>query len=616
MGKSVARGRRWLLCVALLAALGLAPRAGLQGAEQSLASLVPADAGFFLEINDFASHWSDFDDSVLFHRLQKYPPVAAWNAKNGDQLHLLTLKLAERLDIEPDLLLERLLGRRAAFAVWPRTNETEIDLGLLLLEAHDEEFLKRVFREVMGKRHRGKSHNRHRLEHAGHRYCVLPIHRDGQHMRIYLATLGKIGVVAGTEAIMKQVLDLYAGGETAPASLADADHYRAALARLRPAAAMTIFVNPRSWTELMTVKLEGDGESRYIQQALVDAWQAGQYWITSIEPMPHLAIDSFFKIDPERLSSPMRSMLSSLGGEAEALNRVPQNAMFAYAGRIDLGQLSRLLLSAGDESSMAQLDEMRDLLSGMLMGLDIFDDVLTSLGPDVVAFITPSDASPVGAAVGIRVRPREEGDARPEVSDALQGGLRNAMALATTFFNQRREGVREQEPARVVVEEIDGVKVTSLTGAQRFLPDEFVPSYGFLDDFFLFGTDPSALREMITVSPDASLAASGRMRELLGDRIATPSQLLYIDCAPFREFLKTHRGLVQASVAMTRGLDRDSTERSLDSLLQVLELAETIVIGAEIDESGFDFSIGLSTSPVEREEMKAVSVSGDANAAR
>lgn len=571
--------------------------------KRSLAALVPADAGLYMEFDDLATHARKFLNGAFYQRLVELPPLAAWRQQNELPLDKLADALSRQLGITPDEFWQKLLSRKAAMAVWPGSESPQS--GLFLLEAADQALLERAM-DALADAHRraGDLMDEGELEHAGSKYRVRLLERGDADLSIYVATLGPIGVLTGSENVMRQVLELHAGQADGAKGLDSIEAFAAGRAHWKDAAAVKMFVNPRGFDESMAAELEqiddsalGDGGPPFLRQAIVAAWQASDYWVTSIEVGPRVAVDSYFHLDSKRVPEPLRQVVDSLRGEASFLHRVPNNAFFAFAGRVNLGHLSELFLAGGDTENF---DEVRDMARGLLLGLDLFDDVLTSLGPDLGAYLASreagdSDEEPqLDLVLGVEVQPREEGDDRPEAAAALRSGLRTAMTLGASFMNQDRD---EDEPqAKITNVEIDGVKLTTLEGASdRFLPSGLMATYGFVDEYLLFGSSVDAVSKSLKGQGTASLAASPEVTQVLGDSMSPPSQVLFIRCDEFREFLETNRDFFSTIVSMTRGLDRQTTRRSLDQLADVLQLAETIAMAARFDDTGLHVSIGLIT---------------------
>lgn len=586
-------------CALWLVLLTIAWRsAGAADAARSLAQLVPADAGLYIEFDDLANHARKFLDGGFYQRLVELPPLAAWRESNQLPLDKIADSLSRQLGITSEEFWQKLLNRKAAMAVWPGSETPEA--GLFLLEAADQELLERAMAALADAHRRaGDLADEGENEHAGSKYRVRVLERGENDLSIYVATLGPIGVLTGSERVMHQVLELHAQQDSEAKDLATTEAFRTGSTHWKSAAAVKLFVNPRGFDEQMAAELERaddaaitDAGPPFVRQAIVAAWGASDYWVTSVEVGPRVAVDSYFHLDRTRVPGPLRQVIDSLRGDAGFLERVPSDAFFAFAGRVNLGHLSELFLAGGDTENF---DEVRDMARGLLLGLDLFDDVLTSLGPNLGAYLASHEVDGISEpqldlVLGVEVQPREEGDDRPEAGAALKSGLRTAMALGANFMNQGRS---EDEPqAKIANVEVEGVRLTTLEGASG-LPGGMMATYGFVDEYLLFGSSVDAVSRSLSDQGTSSLAASPEVAQVLGDGMSPPSQVLFIRCDEFREFLESSRGFFANVVSMTRGLDRETTRRSLDQLADVLQLAETIAVAARFDDTGLHVSIGL-----------------------
>jgi hypothetical protein len=584
-----------------------AARPAAAGGSTRLSTLVPDDVGLLVEVENLGEQAQRFLRGSFYRRFEQFPPVAQWHAENSRRLDQIAEQVAKQLGMSVDDLWGKLLGQQAAMGVWPSVTGIPSDSrALLLVEAGDDGVLERVIDSFCQAQQRvGDIAEARELEHAGAGYQMRMLRRDGVEIRIYLAAVGKIGVLTGDESVMHKVLELNTQTPAA-GSLAALPAYQAGQLRLRPEAAVRMFVNPRAWEASVNLALNATVEDfGLMQMAFLETWKIADYWVASADiRVDSFVIESFFSFDRQRLPEPLRQLEEGLTGKAHFLERCPTNAALAFAGRLDLGRLSRMLLANG-EAGEQNLAEVRDLARGLLMGLDVFDDVLVNLGPEIGTFISPAPASretsvadsgdfPVQWVIGVEAQPRPAGDSRPPVTQVLDTTLRGAMQV---LAGQRDTGAEVTKPAvggpRVETQPVAGGTITFLDGIPG-LPDGFVMTYAVVGNYFFGGTSPAAVRRSIEIDPAESLAASPRVRALLSPRITEPSQIVFVDCRVLRTLLKQHPQLFANVVQLTRGLDPETTHSSLKQLGDLLELAETVVFAGKFDDAGLAFSFGLS----------------------
>ncbi len=598
-------------------------------ASTPLAGLVPEDVGLFVEVENLAEHSQRLLRGSFYRRFEQFPPVAAWHAENARRLDQIAGQVARQLGMTSDELWSKLLSHQAALGVWPASSGSATDSKMLLMvEAGDDGVLDRVVESFCQAQQRvGDITEAREVKYAGSGYQVRVLRRDGVDFPIYLSAVGRVGILTGDEGIVRRVLELHAD-TTRAGSLAALPNYRASQLRLRPEAAVRMFVNPRSWEAAIKVAFDVAGdEVGLIETAFLETWKIADYWVASAEiRSDSILVESFFAFDREQLPQPLRDLERSLEGKAHFLERVPPDAALAFAGRIDLGRLSRMFLANGGASEQ-NLAQVRDLARGLLMGLDIFDDLLVNLGPEVGTFLTPAPAGaqgekpaadvasaddpaetpsevfPIELVIGVEAQPRPAGDRRPPVTQVLDTALRTAMQLLAgqragdevpkPDSSNTADSKDEESTTRVQTEKVAGGTLTYLEGIPG-MPAGFVMTYAVVGNYFFGGTSPDAVRRAIEMDPAASLAASPRVRSLISPRMTDPSQVVYVDCRVLRSLLKQHPQLFVNLVQLTRGLDGETAERGLSQLANLLELAETVVFAGKFDEYGLAFSFGIS----------------------
>lgn len=568
-----------------------------------LSSLVPDDVGLLVEVENLGENAQRFLRGSFYRRFEQFPPVAAWHQQNANRLDQIAEQVARQLGMSNEELWSKLLGHQAALGVWPSTTGNAADSRMLLMvEAGDDGVLERVVQSFCQAQQRvGDIAEAKELRHAGQGYQSRVLRRDGVDMHIYLTVVGKIGMLTGSEEVIHRVLELYAT-PNAPGCLAQLPAYQASQLRLRPQAGVRMFVNPRSWEPAMRLAFEAAGEEvGLIETTFLETWKIADYWVSSAEiRADSFVVESFFSFDRQRLPEPLRKLEDGLTGKAHFLERVPPDAALAFAGRIDIGRLSRMFLDGGaaGEQNLAQV---RDLAKGLLLGLDLFDDVLVNLGPEVGMYLKSSpDAFPIEVVIGVESQPRPAGDKRPPVTRVLDVALRSAMQVLAgqrptnvAAASKATEDNQEKSLTSVKTEPVNGGNLTFLDGIPG-LPSGFVLTYAVVGNYFFGGTSPSGVRSAIEIDPASSLALSPRVRALLSPRITEPSQLLYVDCRVLRQLIKENPQLFVNLVRLTRGLDAETAERGLKQLGDLLDLAETVVFAGKFDDAGLAFSFGLS----------------------
>ena len=585
-------------------------------APPSLAHLVPADAGLCIEIHQPAANLARLNASEFGRRLQHFGPLSWWTEQYQSRIVALGRYLSRRLNVDLDELGRRLLGNETVVAIWPpdeaRHGLPPFGKGLVIMRATDADLLRRAA-EVLTSDHPAEPrHDKkaqqtdpakcdlRRVEHAGFTYRVRTVHHGERSATVCLAVVGRLGVITTSEPVIRRVLELKAHlGEAE--SLADTANYRSAARRWRRNAAIKVFLQPRPWdkavmAEAAEISHEApDVGERFAVQVAAEVWKASRFWIATADFHMPLLIDAYLSIDRKALSGPAQAVLASMTGETELLRHVPDDAALAFAGRVDIGRMARLLLAVGDEDSLQQLETVRTASQNMLLGLDLFDDVLTQIGPDVSSFLESGESpGPAHWVMAVKIRPRAAGDSRPSIEQAIDNGLRTAMMMSAALVNSKGDGSQ----AHVETVEVEGTRFTSLEGIDAGT-SPLGSTYAFRDGYFIMGASRDDILRSLSIEPEQSLAASPRLKRLLSPLIHSPSHVVFVDAAAIRRMLDNQQETLVTMLSAARHMERDAVRERLLKLSTLLSLTESIALAAEVDDDGIAISFGLTTKSLD-----------------
>ncbi|MBX7166723.1 MAG: DUF3352 domain-containing protein [Pirellulales bacterium] len=601
-----------LATIALICGSAAACRAD-EPAGKSLVELVPDDVGVCIELRNMQEHGTRIFSNPLFDRLTKFPPLAEWVEDNGLQLTEIADRMAAALGVPTDEFSSKLFGQHVVMAAWPAdapglqaTDEQEQQwgdgVGLVLLEASDRALLERFLNALspMGPpaNPAGVKPLAEARQHAGLTYRARPLQHGDETLQVFLTSLGNTAVLTNSEALMRRTLELQAGESTNDLSRQTA--YREAITKIDPQAAIRVFMNPRVWDGAVLATVEDNVDNLLTARDTINqVWKAASYSVAAIDLDHGLRVDAHVQFDPVKLGERLTKAISGLQGGADGLDHIPQDAIFAAALQVDLGELVNAAIESQGDDRVEQLDEFRDIAQSMFMGMDVLEEVLPQLGPEInisLRDLRGPDArrAEPGWVVNVKTKPRPANSDQPEVAEVLQSGLVSAMNVAVNFLNNRLP--KGQKGAAVLEEEINGVRVTSLTG-MRFLPAGLVPAFAVHQGYFTLGTSRQAVLEATAVDPAKSLGAQEHLRKLLGPRFSEASQVVYIDCARMRQLLDERPEVIRFVLGVARGMTTRQVNSSLQRLDDVLALAETIVLATKFQGDALSGSLVLSMDP-------------------
>lgn len=578
-------------------------------APKSLVSLVPSDAGLCVELDNLSHHGEQFQSGEFFRRLEAFPPVAEWTGEYSKPVKLILDRIASHLGESTEDFLKKIFGHKVVLSAWSIDGgKLDEGPGLLLLDATDADLLARTIDTLSQGMHADVAVDvPPPLEHAGLPYRTRTL-GDGESQKlVYMTYLGSIGVMTNNESVMHGVLELYAGADTSIESVGDLSTYREAQTRVPSDSSVKAFINPRRWnaqrllTEIVDSGLaqQDDALRRFVN----DAWKASDYWITGIQLGDDVRLHGFLHLDLELLDDAQQEVLASLRGEPTFLDRVPRDAILASTGNVDFVSLVKGLVAGRPGAEEGDLDAIRNLTRGMLLGLDLIDEVLPALGPEFGVYLVPEgpDVAPAWVA-GIQTRsiPSNPG---PSVGEALQNGFKTFMNLAAGFLADQGQDVTQ---IQITTTDVDGVDVTSLDGVTVW-PQNVVATVAAAEDFVMVGTSRSAVIQSLKIDPKDSLGQCERFLKVLGKGLEHPSQIVYIDCRRMREVIANDGDVILDTVVRARRLEEDMARRSLEQLDAVISLSDHLLGAVKVQESGIAYCV---TFTMDEDEAEA-DIAGD-----
>ncbi|MGE3407619.1 MAG: hypothetical protein AB7I37_12450 [Pirellulales bacterium] len=585
---------RLLLGLCWAAVLGTA--ATSRADQGTLADCIPADAGLCLEFNQLPAGIGQFADSPLGRRLKRFPPLAALAGADGASITHLANKMAAEIGLPADEMARRLFGGRMALAVWSSGDRQPGEqLVLHLVEADDEAYLKKAVAGLYASEERsGELKSQSTVEHAGQSYQVRTLVRGNRERRVCVSVVGRLGIVSGSERLMRQALQLAASKSQNASGLSALPAYQAALAKSSPTAHVRAFIQPRAWDQEVASRLgpaTAQDKRAVARQRLLSVWKSVSSITATLELSDQPRFEAFLAITAEEIPRGLEDALGGLAGEAAFLKRIPANSLLAVAGHIDPRQLSALAALSPAAGKAATITELLDAALG-------------GLGPNAGLALLPAEKqeqqNALQGVVGLQVGNRLEGDdAGPgeKPTDGLRDAVQAALDLAVRSANERH-------PASSVAlksHDIKGLPGWLLSSVEKKgdenspAASEPIAAIGLADRLLLVGNSSAAVAAAVGVPPEESLAHSASFHELLSPRLAAPGQVFYLNAAALRRALADHPQSAIDFASRHRGATPEQARRALQQLGTVLALVDRIAATATVDRSGVGISNAIAT---------------------
>ena len=419
---------------------------------------------------------------------------------------------------------------------------------------------------------------------------------DHDAMTLYYCKLDRTLMLSDHEEWVRRSLTL-ARETGSHDSLLDLPAYQQARQSLQPGSAVRAYVNPRGWDNVLGFSSESStpgaarsehkpqGES-VVSRAIAAAWRRCEWLALGLQVDRGVVVEAVAHYSTNGLSPSSRQFVDSMAGPADFLRYVPSDAMVVLAGRQAFGKLIRhsLPIDTKDRDSRAW-DSFRQVSRGLLLGLDLFDDVLPAFRENWGAYLaprrdTPPNELPIDGLIAAQLPeapPISEptasaGHRPPSFRDAIDNGLNTGFNFIAAYFNMSATG----KPAVVRTESSRGLRIRWIDSL-----GPYQPAFGLTSGFLVFATSPHAVRSFAAVEAQAAAKTGITHRPPAIDRLAkryfpTENEVLFIDTAAIRRFLREHGPqLVQHCVHM-RSLASEDAEKSLREFLDVTGLFDAV----------------------------------------
>lgn len=567
---------------------------------QTVRSLVPDDAGLYVEAVDVADNYDRFMESETWARLKAFPPLKNWYQKNSLGLTFISTEIGRQIGVPTKDLFRKVFGGSVAVAVWPPDEVgSENFPGLLVVEAPDAEVLAKVIDGVNeANRKSGELLNLDEATYGGVTYFVRRVRRDGNESTEYLAAVGNLGLLSNREAVLRTALDLRAKGTKPAGSLAQSPAFQEAVGRGPQEAVLRWFLNPRPWDPFVRQGvqegIENDPGAAPILRGIGDYWQAMRFWSAFVTLKNGISIDAVIRHDAERMAPGTQAFVASFGGEARFAEMVPQGALAVVSGRMDIGKLGQEFLAILEQQEPEEWSKLRSVSAALLSGLDPVRDVLSRLGPDYGFCIMPAgtdSALPVHWMSGLQIRSGDTTSDEPTTKFAVDEALRTLLRFGAVAHNAEND----DHTAVVKTKVENGHRFTWVDGLKN-MPPGWTLAYTVSQGYLLAGSSREVLLETLQRPSSESIAAEGREHLVDADG-KLPSQVFYVNLRAARELMETHKQQLIDTVSEMKDVEPDVAEKGLRQLHTLLRLCDQVLAVKHISDSGVQVRIRTVVKP-------------------
>ena len=576
-----------LLCV-------LAPIGDIQAAAPAnqLLKLVGSDVGLCVEMSQLKDRLPQAAESDLFKRFQATTVYRQWTAGKDYRKLMEARQGIEKLSKKPfGQFASELFGESVVLAVYPVPQGEPV--GVLLIQTASVEALESGL-AVWSRVEKQKTSQR---KYAGHVYFqrTKPAHRKRASETQYYFKQNRSLAVSDSEKMIQRVIGL-ANAETArqDASLVDSPTYRKAIGSLSADNTVSVFFNPRAWDR--QVLKESSKEP-----VLAALWRRFESMALGIRVREGIIIEAVINYESPTGADNWSKFVTKTQGSPQFLKKVPERALAAFAGRFHATGIDATLTQTMNQREKKQWDSFRQVSQGLLLGLDLFNDVLPQFRPNWGGYVVRREklqpgAVPVDGLLAFQIPPvanakTESNKQHATVRAALDNALNTGLNLLTAFHNskspQEAATVRTDREANVSVRWIDRL------GLYR-------PAYALTQDYLVFASSPRLIRDFVSSDATKSLHASSEFQRWSSTYFPEANQVLFLNVAQFRSFLSANWKFFVEQTSDSGSQNAQEVADKLSRFDDVLQLLDAAFVTAHIGKNRIHLIMGGTTTPAAR----------------
>lgn len=496
--------KAWGFYLAILF-LGVTTSVLAENADLKLVDLVKSDVGICAEITGLENKINSLKSSPIVNRFCNSVIYQDWHSSRE---HKKIQKAREKVEAVTGLPIEEvitsLFGKRTIIAFFP---EPEKWSALLLTEARDEETLKsleKVWIET-------GSHEIEKLEFEGVSYFRrFKKGENGEERETaYYIRKDQYFALSDHESRIQDVIKIYILGDNSGTnteefrnlSLGYSADYLEARKAVSEDCFSTIYLNPERIDHLIGRHLKKSRDLSGLQQS----WRDLKSGMLGIElDQTGFALNLALLKKENSSGSALTVSNSRMEGASEFLSKVPSSAILLFAGKIHLKNVEKLVTKIVQYIDDENLENIRQVSRGLLLGLDLFDDVLPSLRPDWGIYLIPKEnpdikTFPMNALASFGLPENDvivKNGARISLNVAMDNGLNTGLNLLAAFYNSKKTG----QPAVVRTEQTNAFIMRWVDSLWSYQP-----AYSIDPNELVLATHPEMIRNHVSNSNENRL---------------------------------------------------------------------------------------------------------------
>lgn len=475
------------------------------------------------------------------------------------------------LDTTPAELFTDVLGDAVVFSYTPAAGGAP-ERSLILVRPRKPEVLAKLMDRLNGLQTKsGELKGVTEHKHAGASYFARQ-RPDGT--ASYYGFAGSVLAFSESEADIKAALDRARGDADKPPPLVSR------MTKLGVAdAALVLLVHPRALDAEIAAKAErAPAAERAGLERLLGVWRATESAAVYLTLDTGAELGVSVQFAPEKLPADAKAWLTGARAPSAVWQAVPNDALFALAGRMKasefLDALGSLTAAAGKPGFRAGFDSAL----GPIVGKDKLPKVLDALGPDFGAWVQPPAK---GTSVPVVVAAVRVTDGATAETKAVLQALEFGFQTARVAYNSKHAYQMELD------DEKDGDTVIRVLSG-GLLPEGARPCFAVKGGYLLVASAPDAIRAFR--APAAEPKPGG------------PVPVARFGASATRAYLTAHTPALAKFLATTGAGDEKALAEQLAAFAAVLEPFEKVELLAHGDATGLRLALRATTAKPLRKE--------------
>jgi hypothetical protein len=339
-----------------------------------------------------------------------------------------------------------------------------------------------------------------------------------------------------------------------------------------------LWVNPRAFDAELETKQKASGPGREGLATFATYWKALESVGVAVALDKELTLSFAARARTEALPPAARRFLAEASRPSDVWSRVPDNALIAVGGRIDLKALFEMVDEFLPKEARQGLRGELNRGIGAALGKDFVADVLPLLGPDWGFFLIAPDATDKGWVPLATFAVRVVGGGKGAGIDQTLFGAVHAFAMLAVVGHNR---ANPEQPLSLKTTGLGEIAVKHLSGERAF-PPGVEPAFALANGYFVLASTPEAVRRFAAAA--VKPMAEGEF------------PLLRISFKDWRAYLAQRRETLVARLTARSGMTSDESRTFYDQLLTGLQFIDRIELVQRTTSGQVTLALRISTS--------------------